>query len=49
MENHERYLNRFRLKVSEVDLERINFAYDLAKDAHRKKKREIVVKDLLNI
>jgi len=40
MENHETYIDRFRLKVSEEDLQRIDFAYDLAKYAHHKQSRD---------
>jgi GTP pyrophosphokinase len=40
MENHQTYIDRFRLKVSEEDLQRIEFAYDLAKYAHREQCRD---------
>ena len=38
-ENRESFLKRFKGKLSKKDLEDIDFAYDLAKEAHRPAKR----------
>lgn len=39
-ENHTAFLQRFKLKIKPADLDKLNFAYDLAKYGHRNQKRE---------
>lgn len=39
-ENHAAFLRRFKLKITPADLEKLDFAYDLAKYGHRVQQRE---------
>src|ERR1035437_1960077 len=39
-ENHKRFLNIFCLKISPTEMEKLDFAYNLAKYGHRNQRRE---------
>lgn len=39
-EDHGSFMQRFRLKVTQTDIERLDFAYDMAKYGHRNQFRE---------
>ena len=39
-EDHNSFMQRFRLKVTQADIERLDFAYDMAKYGHRNQFRE---------
>ena len=39
-EDHESFMKRFKLKVTPADMEKIDFAYDMAKYGHRNQFRE---------
>ena len=39
-EDHDRFLRRFKLKITPSDIEKLDYAYDMAKYGHRNQVRE---------